>query len=124
MNVLVDTSVWIDFFRNKTNTTLEQLIKEDIIVINDIILTELIPVLTLQNQKEVIESLKSIDLVPLHVDWGLIRNYQTINLQNGINKIGIPDLLILQQLIENNLTLFTLDKHFALMQPYFYFRIL
>ena len=89
-----------------------------------LILAELIPALTLQNQKEVIESLKSIDSVPLHVDWGLIRNYQTINLQNGINKAGIPDLLILQQLIENNLTLFTLDKHFALMQPYFYFRIL
>ena len=124
MNVLVDTSVWVDFFRNKSNHLLDQLIKEDILATNDIILTELIPALTLQKQPEVIESLISLETIPLHIDWQLIRNYQTINLQNGINKVGIPDLLILQQVIEHNLTLFTLDKHFALMQPHFDFKML
>jgi len=123
MNVLVDTSVWIDFFRNKANTKLEELIKEYIIVTNYIILTELIPALCIQNQREVIESLQSIDSVPLTIDWDLIRNYQIINLPNGINKVGIPDLLILQQVVENNLTLCTLDKHFALMQSHFDFKI-
>lgn len=124
MNVLVDTSVWIDFFRNKSNTKLDQLIKEDIIVINDIILSELIPALTMQNQTEVVQSLHSIDLLPLQIDWDIIRKYQTINLQNGINKVGIPDLLILQQVIESNLTLFTLDRHFAQMQTHFDFKML
>ncbi len=124
MSVLVDTSVWVDFFRNNGNSKLERLIKEDIIITNDVILTELIPALTLQNRKDVIEPIESIDTIPLNIDWELIRNYQIINLQNGINKVGLPDLLILQQVIENNLTLFTLDKHLELMQSCFDFKLL
>lgn len=124
MRVLVDTSVWIDFFRKDSNSKLEQLLSEDIITTNDIILTELIPALSLQNQPEVVESLQSIESIPLLIDWELIRKYQAINLKNGINKVGIPDLLILQQVIEHNLTLFTLDKHFTLMQSHLDFKLL
>ena len=123
MNVLVDSSVWIDYFRNGVNDNLERLITEDLIVTNEVILTELIPALTLQKQKTVIDSLKHIQCIDLNIDWSLIRNYQTINLKNGINKVGIPDLIILQQTIEKNLTLFSLDKHFRLMQEYFDFRM-
>ncbi len=124
MSVLVDSSIWIDYFRNGKNDTLDKLILEDLIVTNDIILTELIPALEIQNRKTVIESIESIDVLPLSIDWKLIRKYQSINLQNGINKVGIPDLLILQQVIEHNLTLFSLDKHFELMNQHFTFDLL
>jgi len=30
--------------------------------------------------------------LPLEINWEQIRDYQLINLQNGINKVGIPDL--------------------------------
>lgn len=36
-------------------------------------------------------------------------------LRNGINKVGIPDLIIAQHAIQNNLSLFSLDKHFTLL---------
>jgi predicted nucleic acid-binding protein len=36
-------------------------------------------------------------------------------LQNGINGIGIPDLIIAQNAIQNHLHLFTFDKHFNLI---------
>lgn len=124
MSVLVDSSVWIDYFRNGGNDLLDQIIKEDILVINDIILTELIPALALQGQSEVIAILENIDRIPLKTDWDLIRRYQTINLQNGINKVGIPDLLILQQVIEFNLTLVSSDKHFEMMKAHFDFKLL
>lgn len=124
MSVLVDSSVWIDYFRNGKNLTLDRLITEDLVVINDLILTELIPSLVNQNQKDVINSLEALETVPLRIDWDLIRKYQILNLQEGINKVGIPDLLILQQVIETNLTLYSFDKHFQLMSEIVTFKLL
>ena len=124
MKVLVDSSVWIDYFRNGANPLLDRLITEDLVVINEIILTELIPALELQQQKEVIESLGNLEIVPLSIDWSLIRKYQTLNLQNGINKVGIPDLLILQQVIESNLTLYSFDKHFDQMNQHLTLKVI
>jgi hypothetical protein len=43
---------------------------------------------------------------------------QKINLANGINKVGIPDLIIIQNVIQNNQMLWTNDKHFYLMQEF------
>ncbi len=121
--ILVDSSVWIDFFRNG-NEILEKLIVEDIICTNELILTELLPSLTLTNEKGVVEAMLAVPCFELNIDWDIIRKYQILNLENGINKIGIPDLIILEQVIEKNLTLFTLDKHFKLMQTQFQFKLL
>jgi predicted nucleic acid-binding protein len=124
MKVLVDSSVWVEYFRTGLEDQLDQLITEDLIVTNDIILTELIPALALQKQAKVIESLRSLDIIPLQIDWDLIRRYQLINLENGINKVGIPDLIILQQTIEHSLILFSLDKHFRLMSNHYEFKLI
>ena len=124
MKVLVDSSVWIDYFRNGADDLLDRLITEDLVVTNEIILTELIPALELQQQKQVIESLQNLEVIPLSIEWTLIRKYQALNLKNGINKVGIPDMIIIQQVIETNLTLYTLDKHFSLMNHHLKFELL
>lgn len=122
--VLVDSSVWIDFFRNGEEPGLVRLLEEDMVCTNGIILTELLPALSiLKNKKEVIEGLKSLNTIPLEIDWSIVRKYQHINLLNGINKVGIPDLLILQQVINNKITLYSKDKHFMLMSEYFEFQL-
>ena len=118
--VLVDSSAWIDFFR-QGNDTVEQLILEDLICTNEIILTELLPQLHKQGQQQVIELLESIVNIPLSIDWKIIREYQIINLNSGINSVGIPDLIILQQVIQNKITLYSLDKHFSLMREHLEF---
>jgi predicted nucleic acid-binding protein len=117
--VLVDSSVWIDFFRDGIDHSLTQLIAEDLVCTNDVILTELLPSLTKINSKTAINGLLSIERIPLNIDWRILREYQLTNLENGINKVGIPDLMILQQVIFNKLTLHSLDKHFQLMQMNF-----
>jgi predicted nucleic acid-binding protein len=38
---------------------------------------------------------------------------QIICLRNDINKIGLPDLIIAQYAMQNELVLFSHDKHFA-----------
>lgn len=68
-----------------------------------------------------LEGLLALELIPLQIDWKLIRAYQLINLQNGINKVGLPDLMIIQQVIEEKMALFSFDKHFKLMNEHLNF---
>jgi predicted nucleic acid-binding protein len=122
--VLVDSSVWIDFFRMGTDDRLETMVQEDLICTNELILTELIPPLERLKQNDLIKSLLSLPSLDLDIDWSIIRKYQLINITNGVNKVGIPDLIILQQVIDQQLTLFTYDKHFKLMQNYLSFDLM
>ena len=53
MGVLLDTSVWIDYFRSGDKSEkLYFLIDENLVVINDLILTELLPLLILKKEKK------------------------------------------------------------------------
>ena len=51
MQVLVDTSVWIDYFRSGLSSSpLDILIDENVIVTNDVVLAELVPFLRVKRQ--------------------------------------------------------------------------
>jgi predicted nucleic acid-binding protein len=69
-----------------------------------------------KREDHLVELLRTIDCVKIEIDWNEISRIQLINVQNGLNKIGIPDLIILQNCIHHNLGLFSLDKHFKLME--------
>jgi predicted nucleic acid-binding protein len=116
MEVLVDTSVWIDYFRsgNKSDK-LDTLIDENMVVINDLILTELLPLLIIRKENKVVKLLKSIKNNILHPDWGEIIDYQVSCLKSGSTGIGIPDLLIAQNGIQNSIPIYSIDKHFKFM---------
>ncbi len=123
--VLVDSSVWIDYFRGSPEINkfkLEELIDNNQVCTNDLILSELLPPLILQKQEEVIDILKTIKNIPISIVWNDIIDYQIINLKNGINKVGVPDLILLQNTIQNNLIIFSSDKHFELMSKYIEFK--
>ena len=126
-NVLVDSSVWIDYFKGGKNIDVnlfEKLADNNLIVTNQLILAELIPSLTLKNETEVIDILKTIDCISLAINWVEIIRFQSINLKNGINKVGIPDLIIIQNVLQNDLTLFSLDKHFYLMEKFHKYKMI
>jgi predicted nucleic acid-binding protein len=114
--VLVDTSVWIDYFAGKEKAQkLNTLIDTNNICINDLILVELIPSIDHAKEFELKELLYSIRRLEINIDWNQLIKLQIMNLKNGINKVGIPDLIIAQNAIENDIELFSLDKHFELM---------
>jgi len=116
MSVLVDTSVWIAYFRGTSDLPeLDFLIDENLVVTNDLVLAELIPYLHLRKQKRLIDLMYEISRLPLTIDWADIIQMQTGFLRQGINAVGIPDLIMAQHAIQNRLPLFTLDRHFALM---------
>ena len=61
MQVLVDTSIWVDYFRSGIKSSeLSVLIDENLIVTNDIILAELIPPLRVKRQNKIIRLLNEI----------------------------------------------------------------
>lgn len=116
MDVLVDTSIWIDYFRNSNNSTeLDLLIDENLIVTNHIILAELIPYLKIKKQVKVIKLLQEVNRVPLGIHWEEIIEFQVKCLKSGANGVGVPDLIIAQNAMQNNCKIYSLDKHFQLL---------
>ena len=113
MNVLVDSSIWIDYFRGTAQSNaLDYLIDENLVVTNDLILTELIPSLHVRRQKRLISLLGEVKRYPVDIDWDDIRQMQITCIRGGINGIGIPDLIIAQNAIQNDLHLLSADGHF------------
>jgi len=116
MEVLVDTSVWIDYFRSGENSTeLDYLIDENLVVTNDLILTELLPLLIIRNENNVVHLLKKIKNNAITVNWQEIVKFQVQCLKSGSSGIGIPDLLIAQNAIQNSTSIYSIDKHFNYM---------
>ena len=114
--ILVDTSIWIEFFKGNTETViLNELIDSNNLCVNDLILAELIPAINHKRESELKELLLKVTKTKLDINWNKIIKMQTLNLRNGINKVGIPDLIIAQNAIEGNLELFSKDAHFELM---------
>ena len=119
MSVLVDSSIWIEFFRGSDNDArLDFLIEENLVVVNDLILAELVPALHLRRQRKLISLMREVACPPLNLDWDDLIQMQIVCLSHGINKVGIPDLMIAQHAIQNGLELYTRDKHFKLIAQY------
>jgi predicted nucleic acid-binding protein len=122
--ILVDSSVWIAFFRGSIpQKALFELIDANQICINDLVLSEIVPSLLMRKEKRLVDTLYRILRYPLSINWLELINYQVKNLRKGINRVGISDLIIMQNVIQQNLVLYTLDSHFTKMAEIFPFKI-
>jgi len=125
MSVLVDTSIWIEYFRSgNSSEKLDFLIDENLIVINDLILAELVPSLRIRNQQMIVKLLNNISKLELSIDWSQIIEFQFKCLKNGLNRIGIPDLIIVQNAKQNQCEIYSLDNHFKLMKDILELRLI
>ena len=117
MSVLVDTSIWIEYFKSgNSSEKLDSLIDENLIVINDLILAELVPSLMVHNQQKLVKLLNNINKLELSIHWAQIIEFQCKCLKNGLNRISIPDLIIAQNAKQNHCEIYSLDNHFKLMK--------
>ncbi len=122
--ILVDSSVWIEYFKGTERAIiLNELIDNNSLCINDLILAELLPAINQRKEVQLREMLMSVAKAELKINWNQIVYMQTQNLLHRINKVGIPDLLIVQNAIDNNLQLFSYDKHFRLLSEMFDLRL-
>lgn len=118
--VIVDTSVWIAFFRGRPedktiSDALDYLLSGDEVLINDIILTELVPFLNVRGENERASSLSVLRSPSMETDWNELRKLQETCIRSGISKVGIPDLIVAQQAMRLDVPLFSIDKHFPLI---------
>ena len=114
MSALVDSSVWIQYLRVGEDR-LDWLIDEGLIYTNELILAELLPPLMIRRKSKLIRLLRDIPLLSLKIDWSEIEQWQCLCLQKGINKVGIPDLIIAQNAKQQDISIFSYDRHFAWM---------
>jgi len=125
MSVLVDTSIWIEYFRSGNHAAkLDFLIDKNFIVINDLILAELVPSLKVHNQSKIVKLLYKINKIGLSINWIQIIDFQFKCLKNGLNGIGIPDLILAQNAKQNGFEIYSLDNHFNLMKDILGLRLL
>jgi predicted nucleic acid-binding protein len=124
MSVLIDSSVWIEYFRNGNDyEKVDFLIDENLVVTNDLILAELTPFLRIRKQSNLIDLMHNISKLRLDINWDQIIDLQCLCLQNGLNGVGIPDLIIVQNAIQNLSRIYSLDKHFSSMNGFLDFEI-
>lgn len=117
MRVLVDSSVWIDYFRiGKYGDRLDLLIDENLVATNDLILAELLPYLLLRRQRRLVDLLNAIEKIELTIDWNQLIDWQYQCLREGFNGIGIPDLIIAQNIAQNRCLFYSLDSHFEMIK--------
>jgi hypothetical protein len=86
------------------------------VVTNDLILAELVPFLKVRRQSKIIYLLHNLQKLPININWEQIIEFQYKCLKEGLNGVGIPDLLIAQNAKQNNCEIYTLDKHFQLIK--------
>ena len=117
MMVLVDSSVWIGYFRTgKNGDRLDRLIDNNLVATNDLILAELVPYLKLRNQRKLVQLLQTINNLDLKIQWNQLIDWQYQCLRQGFNEIGIPDLIIAQNAAQNHCMLYSMDYHFEMIK--------
>ena len=118
-NIVIDSSAWIEYFKgNQKYYFIKELIYNNTICTNDIILTELLPSIVHKKESNLAELLNTITKYVLSINWQEIQNIQILNLKHGNNNIGLSDIIIVQNCLQNNLKLVANDKHFAAMSKY------
>ena len=119
MNILVDSSAWIEYFRgNLDYAFLTDLINANAICTNGVILTELLPSIIHRKEHKLAELLGFVRNRSLAIDWQEIRDIQLLNLKHGNNNIGIPDIIIAQNCMQHKIGIIARDKHFEAMAAY------
>ncbi len=120
--ILADSSVWIDYFNDAPiSDTVEFFLLRDELCVNDVILAELLPSIRHRRETHLESLLFQLPRLRMWIDWNELVIMQTENLRHGINKVGLSDLMIVQNAIQNNVTLLSSDKHFSLMNQIFKF---
>jgi len=118
--ILIDTSIWIDFFRKKDfkiYTLVAKLLKERRAVGTGIVSLELLKGgKTIKELNYLNDLFEVIEMVFPNPQSYTLAGKMGYALARKGHTLSVVDLLIAQLAIENSLTLLTLDKHFKIIK--------
>lgn len=113
--ILVDTSVWIEFFKPQSSIgkKLESLIIKNSVWVCGIVLFELVQGVKSENEKaKILDALSDLEYVEMTKKlWQKSGEMSASLKKKGLN-LPLSDIYIASIAIEHKLSIFTLDKHF------------
>ena len=121
--VLIDTSVWIGFFRksgSEVSSRLKDILVEERAAVTGIISLELQRGAAGETELRFLDRfLTALNYIPTKEESYKKAGLMGYNLSKKGIHVGTVDLLIAQAAIENNIPLYTLDKHFKEIARHF-----
>ena len=113
--VLVDTCIWIEYFRDKPglSTTLSDLIKKGVVFTAGIVLFELFQGIKNEKEKALLKDVfKGMHYIEMKSQTWLNAATLVKLIKNKGMTIPPSDIFLAQLAIENDLKIFTIDTHF------------
>jgi len=121
---LVDSCAVIEFLNgNPDYLFMRDLFDCGLAYINEVVLTELLPAMIAKEKYLIADFIDKLPKIPMNINWKEIRDYQTLLMKNGHSKIGISDLLIAQNCIQNDIQIISCDKHFQTLAKFLPLRL-
>ncbi|MCE5252097.1 PIN domain-containing protein [bacterium] len=117
--VLVDTSIWIEFFRGKENIRLvvENLLDNRLICCTGLIMGELLQ--GAKTEKEICvlkDFLDCFEFLPEKTEQWLQAGRLSFDLRRKGITVGLSDCFLAVLAVHHNVSIFTRDDHFRLME--------
>jgi len=116
--ILVDTSVWIDYFNgidSLETDTLDKALGNETVAIGDLILIEILQGFRTDKQynmaKELLEPLQKFEMLGLDIAVKTADNYRKLR-KKGMTIRKTADVIIATYCIENNIPLLFTDRDF------------
>jgi predicted nucleic acid-binding protein len=114
--VLVDTSVWIAFFKEGSSPAakkLDVLLEEGEACFCGLIEAELLPGLRKEDRAGVRTLMSGLPCLEIATDiWADVADIQERSLAQGLGPFSIPDLILASVALRHKVALFSLDRHF------------
>lgn len=114
-DILVDTSVWIEFFKktSATGEVVSELLQRDQAWVAGIVLFELVQGAKSEVEKElIISQLSKLNYIEMSIPHWLRAGELAKAMKKKGLTLPISDILLATIALEYNLSIFTLDKHF------------
>jgi hypothetical protein len=121
--VLVDSSIWIEFFRHPdapVSLVLDHLLSQRLVCSTGLVKAEVVP--GARSPKEFRRLRSLFDALPQAPEgegfWAHLVRFRHRLQTKGVLGIGIPDLIVATVAIQNRKFVFTTDEDFQRMIPY------
>lgn len=122
--VIVDTSAWVEYFRNGDPSIVKRVdtcLDRDLVVIGDLIYCEVLQGIKIKREREKVSSLllslPQYEMVGFHIAEKSAENYRFLRFK-GVTVRKTIDVIIGTFCVENNLLLVHQDKDFDFMAPH------
>jgi len=113
--ILVDTTIWIEFFRSrsKIGDRLESLLMENAVWTCGIVMFEVVRGIKSEHEKsKILDVLTGLPYIEMtQALWQKSADLSISLKKNGLN-LPLSDIFIAAVAVENDLSIFTLDQHF------------